>query len=490
MAQPISTDKIGKSPRDDAGWDPPIPPAPVVVDTVRSAHARLKPIPITAVRLDDGFWSPRLRTNRERTLPALYRLLEEKGRLDNFRRAAGKKNTPFQGVYYFNDTDVYKWLEAAAWSLAAYPNDTSLRQSVEGAIAEVADAQDTDGYLNTYFSVDRAQERWTNFDLHEMYCAGHLFQAAAAHYRATHSKRLLAVAIRLADHICDRFGPEEQGKQRKLDAHQEVEMALVELYRVTGNRRYLDQARFFLDARGHGLLGRPYKYFNPDYAQDVVPFRDLDRVTGHAVRMMYLACGATDILAETGEAALKAALEKQWANMTERKLYVTGSVGAQGDGEAFGKDYHLPSASAYAETCAAIGNILWNWRMLLVTGEARFADVLERTLYNGMLAGLSLDGAAYFYENPLADDGTHRRQEWFECLCCPPNVVRMLASLPGYFASVSENAAWIHLYGAGTATLTLPGKQRIAWTQATAYPWDGNIEIEITRAPLTPVAVH
>jgi DUF1680 family protein len=491
MTQGSSAAKLTASRTPDPARNAPPSPGPVVVDTSQSACARLNPLPVTAVRLADAFWSPRLRINRETTLPSQYRLLVEKGRLDNFRRAAGKKpDIPFQGRYYFNDSDVYKWLEAASWSLAAAPDDAALRQRVEEAIAEIADAQDRDGYLNTYFSVERAGERWTNFDLHEMYCAGHLFQGAVAHFRATRSPRLLDIATRLADHICDRFGPEEQGKRRKLDAHAEVEMALVELYRATGNRRYLEQAQFFLDARGHGLLGRPYTYFDPDYAQDNAPFRELDRVTGHAVRMMYLDCGAADVYAETGEAALKAALDRQWTNMTGRRLYVTGSVGARGEGEAFGKDYQLPSASAYAETCAAIGNVMWNWRMLLITGEARYADVMERALYNGMLSGLSLDGAAYFYENPLADDGAHRRQEWFECACCPPNVARLLASLPGYFASLTENSVWIHLYGESAGTTTLPGGEAVAWTQTTDYPWDGAIAITLTQAPPAPISLH
>jgi uncharacterized protein len=487
MSQGISAVKSDRLRTSNSAREVSPSPGPVVVDTSSSAYARLSPLPVTAIRLQDSFWSPRLEINRKTTLPSQYGLLEEKGRVDNFRRAAGKKDIPFQGVYYFNDTDVYKWLEAASWSLATDPEDAALRQRVEDAITEIADAQDANGYLNTFFSVERSGERWTNFDLHEMYCAGHLFQAAVAHYRATQSTRLLTVAVRLADHICDNFGPEEEGKRCQLDAHAEVEMALVELYRATGNRRYQEQAQFFLDARGHGLLGRPYKYFDPDYAQDNAPFRELDKVTGHAVRMMYLDCGATDVYAETGEAALKAALDRQWANMTERRQYVTGSIGARGDGEAFGKDYQLPSTSAYAETCAAIGSIMWNWRLLLVTGEARYADVLERVLYNGMLAGLSLDGTRYFYENPLSDDGTHRRQSWFECACCPPNVARLLASLPGYFASVSENAVWFHLYGASRGTATLPGGESVVWTQKTDYPWDGEIEIELLQVPPTPV---
>jgi uncharacterized protein len=463
---------------------------PYVVDTSRSMAARLRPLPVDAIKLTDDFWAPRLRTNRETTLPTQYRLLHKKGRLDNFLRAAGKKDIPFQGYYYFNDTDVYKWLEAAAWALAVGPEDPELIAMIDEAITLVADAQGPDGYLDTYFSVDRAGQRWTNFDLHEMYCAGHLFQAAVAHHRATGSRRLLDVATRFADHLCAMFGPEEQGKRNRLDAHPEVEMALVELYRVTGERRYLEQAQFFLDARGHGLLGRPYGKFEPDYAQDGVPFRELQSVVGHAVRMMYLDCGAADIYAETGETALLAAMTRQWANMTERKLYITGGAGAKGEGEAFDRDHQLPNGSAYAETCAAIGSFMWNWRMLLLTGEARYADLMELTLYNGLLSGISLDGTRYFYENPLANDGTHRRQEWFECACCPPNVARTLAALPGYHASVAADALWLHLYGSSRGTVTLPDGATIAWTQTANYPWHGNIEITIDSVPATPIALH
>ncbi|QIN83458.1 glycoside hydrolase family 127 protein [Rubrobacter tropicus] len=450
---------------------------PVVVDTSKSPHARLRPLPLTDVRLSDGFWGPRRRANREETLPSQYRHLEETGRLDNFRKASGKMEGRFEGIY-FNDSDVYKWLEAAAWSLATDP-DPELTKMVDAAITEIEDAQEPDGYLNTYFTFERADKRWTNFDLHEMYCAGHLFQAAVAHFQATGSTRLLGVATRFADHICDTFGPEEEGKRRAVDGHEEVEMALVELFRVTGDRRYLEQAEFFVDARGRGLLGRPYGLHDPSYSQDHSPLREQDEVVGHAVRALYLYSGATDVYAETGEPELLKALRRLWNNMTTRRMYVSGGLGSRHEGEAFGEDFELPNGRAYTETCAAIGSVMWNWRMLVLEGDARYADLIEHTLYNAVLPGFSLDGGHYFYENPLEDEGTHRRQPWFGCACCPPNVARMLASIPGYFYSASDDAVWVHLYAEGSAEVRLNGGRAFRLGQRTNYPWEGDVEIQL-----------
>ena len=454
-----------------------MPRPPVVVDTSRSRFAKLRPLPLTDVQLSDRFWEPRRRINRAKTLPSQFEHIEETGRLDNFRRASGKIEAPFRGLY-FNDSDVYKWLEAASWSLAEGP-DPELARMVDVAITEVEDAQRTDGYLNTYFTFERASERWTDFDLHEMYCAGHLFQAAVAHFYATGSERLLGVAVRFADHICDVFGPEEQGKRQAVDGHEEIEMALVELFRVTGNRRYLDQARFFVDTRGLGTLGEPYGRFDPSYSQDHRPFREQDEVVGHAVRALYLYSGAADVYAEIGDPTLKEALERLWHNMTTRRMYVSGGLGSRHDGEAFGGDFELPNERAYTETCAAIGSVMWNWRMLMLGGDARYADLIELTLYNAVLPGISLDGGHYFYQNPLAAGGTHRRQPWFGCACCPPNVARLLASLPGYFYGASEESVWVHLFAEGAATVELDENRTVRLRQRTGYPWDGKVEISV-----------
>lgn len=449
----------------------------VVVDTARSLFARLRPVPIDAVEIDDQFWAPRLRANREVTLPSQYRLLWDTGRIDNLLRVTGRHNGPYQGRY-FNDSDVYKWLEAASWTLDSQP-DPELERMVDEAISVVVLAQRPDGYLNSYFSLDLADKRWTDFDCHEMYCAGHLFQAAVAHHRATGSTRLLEVATRFADHIDAVFGPEEDGKRIGTDGHPEVEMGLVELARETGERRYLDLARFLVDVRGHGVLGDAFGRFGPKYHQDHQPFRELNEIVGHAVRAVYLNAGVADICAETGEPALAAALHRLWESMTARKMYVSGGIGSRYEGESFGEDFELPNALAYTETCAAIGSAMWNWRMLLAEGDARYADVLELTLYNAMLSGVSLDGATYFYQNPLAGEGKHRRKPWFGTACCPPNVARTLASLPGYFYSVSDEGIWAQLYAAGTARMTLRDGRTVTLRQDTRYPWDGEIAFQV-----------
>lgn len=445
----------------------------------------MRPVAAGAVRLSDDYWEPRRRVNREVTLPFQYHQLEASGVLDNFRRAAGKVDAPFRGRW-FADSDLYKWLEAAAWALAAGP-DPELERLVDAGITEIEDTQEPDGYLATYYMVERRSQRWTELPVtHELYCAGHLIQAAVAHHRATGSRRLLDVAVRLADHICEIFGPQEDGKRPGTDGHPEIEMALVELARDTEDTKYLHQAKFFVDVRGHGLLGtRQHHQIHGlrggrEYQQDHKPFRDQHEIVGHAVRAVYLNAGATDLWAETGDQDLLQALERLWNNMTMRKMYVTGGIGSRYDHESFGKDYELPNARAYAETCAAIGSVMWNWRMLAIDGDARYADLIEHTLYNAVLPGLSLDGQSYFYQNPLADDGEHRRQPWFGVACCPPNIARLLSSLPGYFYSTSEDGVWVHLYADSTAEeIQVDGGRTIQLKQRTEYPWDGDITVEV-----------
>jgi DUF1680 family protein len=449
----------------------------VIVDTTNSPFARLRPVPAAAVTIEDGFWAPRMRINREVTLPSQCRLLWETERIDNLLRAAGKRDGAFQGRV-FNDSDVYKWLEAASWAIAGHP-DPALEEMIETAIDAVAGAQQADGYLNSYYSRERAGERWTDFDQHEMYCAGHLFQAAVAHHRATGSPRLLMVAARLADHIDATFGPASTGKRAGTDGHPEVEMALVELARETGDRRYVDLAQYLVDVRGHGLLGNAFNRFGSEYHQDHRPFRELDEIVGHAVRAVYLNAGVTDLYLETGEEALLSALQRLWRSMTARKMYVSGGIGSRYEGESFGEDYELPNALAYTETCAAIGSVMWNWRMLQIAGDARYADLVEWTLYNAVLPGISLDGETYFYQNPLADEGGHRRQAWFGTACCPPNVSRTLAAIPGYFYGVAGDAIWVHLYAAGSARIELPDGRIVGLRQETNYPWDGEIGLDV-----------
>ena len=446
----------------------------VVVDVSDSPHVRLRPVPVDAVRFRDELWAPKIAQVRQIMLPSQYRSLEETGRMANFRRGAGNEPGEFVG-FYFNDSDVYKWLEAASWVLALQP-DAELDSLVDRVIEEVGAAQLPDGYLDNFYLGERNALRWTELTrTHELYCAGHLFQAAVAHHRATAKMSLLRIATRFANLICDVFGPAEAGKLPGTDGHEEVELALVELSRETGDRRYLEQARYFLDARGHGLVG------GDEYHQDHLPFREMDAMVGHAVRAVYLNAGATDVYAETGEQALLETLERLWSNMITRRMYVTGGIGARHEGEAFGVDFELPNSRAYAETCAAIGSVMWNWRMLLLTGDARYADLIEHTLYNAMLPGVALDGSAYFYMNPLESDRNYRREPWFECACCPPNVARTLASLPGYVYSTAGDEIWVHLYGANTAEIQLGGRT-VQLEQRGNYPWDETIELEVGSA--------
>jgi DUF1680 family protein len=454
------------------------PASPLVLKTARSPKVRLQSLPLTAVSLQDNFWQPRQQVNRHTTLGGQYQHCETTGRIDNLRRAAGRKDGDFEG-WFFNDSDVYKWLEGVAWDLA-HEDNADLRQMMDTVIEVIEGAQQANGYINSYFMGERAAQRYTNTDLHELYCAGHLIQAALAHYRVTHSERLLKIAIRFADHICETFGPGDQGKRESSDGHPEIEMALVELYRETGERRYLDQAQFFIDVRGYGKVApNSFGVFDAQYAQDNLPFRQLGRLYGHAVRALYLNCGATDVYSETGEEALMDALRKQWHNMVERQMYVSGGLGSRWTGEAFGDDYELPNW-AYAETCAAIASVMWNWRMLLLEPSSRYSDLIELTLYNGLIAGLSLDGTKYFYQNPLADPtGGHRRSPWFEVSCCPTNLARFLPSLNQYFYSASPSGIWVHLYASNEARIPLSDGRIIHLRQQTNYPWDGDIHLFI-----------
>ena len=432
-----------------------------VIHTSNSPHCRLHSVPIRAVQIDQGFWGPRMKANRERGIPRLLELLEEHGVVDNFRRLSGRKKVKRRGAL-FTDSDLYKWMEGAAFVLQSQ-GDPELGKTLEGIIDDVLAAQGEDGYLNTYFVDERAGERFQRLETdHEFYCCGHLIQAAVAYYRATGQTKFLDGARRFADYLITVFGPDKrQGKS----GHPELEMAMVELYRTTGDRRYLDFAGFLLDQLG---------------------FTSLLGMEGHAVRAAYACCGAADYYAEIGDNSFGQTLERLWEDMVEGKIYITGGIGARHAGEAFGEPYELPNFRAYAETCAAIANIMWNWRMLLVTGEARFADLMERTLYNGFLAGVSLDGTRYFYVNPLASSfgvnvraGDTGRQEWYGTTCCPTNVVRMFASLPGYFYSTSAEGIWIHLYDNSRLDWHLEGGQDVSIVQRTQYPWEESIEITV-----------
>jgi DUF1680 family protein len=447
---------------------------PFVVDTSSSPHAALRPVPLAAVSVEGGLWGARLRTLADVSLRAQHASLEAAGVLDNFRRAASGSGGAFRGLE-FADTDLYKWVEAASWTLAR-GRDRWLEERVEAAVALIAGAQEPDGYLDT-FHAGRPSERWSNLRSdHELYCVGHLVLAAVAHRRATGDERLLGVARRAADLVGAVFGPSATGRRPGIDGHPGIEMALVELYRETRAAPYLDQAAYFLEARGHGLVGGGR--LGPAYYLDHRPLRQLTQVTGHVVRALYALCGATDLFLETGDRDLLATLDRLWTRMVARQTYVSGGLGARRDTESFGGDLELPNRTACNETCAAVASILWSQRMLAATGEARFADLLEWTLLNALLAGWSLDGESYAYENPLQDEGHRRRQRWYECACCPPNLARLVASLPALLYAVQDDCLVVNQYTGSTARLEVQGRT-IAVEQRTRYPWDGEVELRL-----------
>lgn len=450
----------------------------VVLDTTGSSNARLRPVPISAVRVNEkGFWHHWREVVRDTSLERQFEHCEETGRLDNFRRASGRKEVPEYSGLFFNDSDVYKLLEAASFGLIEGVSD-SVAGWIDLAIDEIGAAQRDDGYINSYFTFEREDKRYQDLcNQHELYCMGHLIQAGIAHRRASGSSALFDIAVRAADHICETFG---YGRLELTDGHQEIELALVELHRETGNQAYLDQALFFLEMRGQPetrLNGEP-RFRDPHYYQDHLPVREQHEAWGHAVRMMYQASGMADIVLEREDLAMQAAVFRLWESAYGRKSYLTGALGARFEGEAFGADFELPNERAYAETCAAIGGVFFSFRLLCLTGDARYADAIETQLYNSIISGLSHDGTGYFYMNPLAARGDYHRDEWFTCSCCPPNVARLLLSLPGYCYSTSTEGLWLHQYLAGSVSAG-----GFELDVDTAYPWQGQIQITIKQAP-------
>lgn len=468
---------------------PGTPPRTGPVRFAPTARTALRPAGEPVVR--GGFWARRQEVNAHVSIPQGPFLLESAGNLHDLRLAAGHEQGEFRGDFPFMDSDVYKWLEAASWQLARLhpdgPEGRRLADDVERLIGLVADAQRSDGYLNSWFQAGKGPGpfrdlRWG----HELYCAGHLIQAALAHHRATGRDRLLEVARDFADHIDARFGPPGSGKPIDgIDGHPEIETALVELYRETGERRYLDLAAYFVDRHGHGLLG------GKTYCQDRVPVREARDVEGHAVRQLYLLAGVADLASETGDEELRAAGERLWSAMAATKTYLTGGIGAHHDEEDFGDPYELPAERAYCETCAAIASIQFSWRMALLTGDARYSDLIERTLFNGFLAGVSLDGERWLYVNPLqvrdghtdvGGDQSARRTRWFRCACCPPNVMRLLASLEHYLASTDGDGIQLHQFASGTFRGEVRGAP-VAVSANTDYPWDGRVTVTIDETP-------
>lgn len=431
----------------------------------------LTAVPFSAVNIEDAFWSPRIKVNREVTLEANLHQCEITHRIRNFAVAAGLEPGKHEGARY-NDSDVYKVLEGAAYSLKQW-RDPKLEERIDRIIDLIAAAQQPDGYINTYFTLVKPNDRWKDLAHgHEMYCGGHLIEAAIAYHQATGKRKLLDVAIRFADHIDSVFGPR---KRPEPCGHQEIELALVKLHHATGEKRYLHLAKFFLDTRGDASTGR--KLFG-EYAQDHMPVRQMREVVGHAVRAMYMYCAMADVAGAVQDAELMHAIKAIWHDVVDRKMYLTGGIGPSASNEGFTVPFDLPNDTAYAETCAAIGMALWNHRMFLMTGEGRYVDILEREVYNGMLSGVSLSGDRFFYVNPLASKGAHHRVPWFDCSCCPTNIVRYLPGMGERVYAVKGNAIWTLLYMGNEAALTLPsGTVKIK--QTTRYPWDGDITITL-----------
>ena len=438
------------------------------VSVAQTTHAVLRPVPFDKVKVTDKFWLPRIETNRKVTLPHNIKWCEDTGRISNFAKAGGLMKGEHEGIY-FNDSDVYKVMEGAAYTLSLCP-DKELEAKIDSIIDKIAAAQQPDGYINTHYTLKEPDKRWTNLSkMHELYCGGHMFEAAVAYHRATGKRKFLDVACKFADHIDSVFGP---GKRIGYAGHEEIELALIKLYNETGNDRYRKLAEFFVEVRGQD------RDTKQEYCQAHLPVKEQSEIVGHAVRAMYLYSGVADVAALTGDQGYIDAMERLWQNVTGRKMYVTGGIGAEAKHEGFSADFVLPNQTAYAETCAAIGMALWNHRLLMLHGQGRFGDVLERVIYNGMLSGVSLDGATFFYVNPLASNGKHNRQAWFGCACCPSNVVRFLPSLGGYIYAEGKNAAYVNLYVASTAEMTV-ADQKVQLTQKTDYPWSGKVSIAV-----------
>ena len=445
------------------------------------------PVPFTKVSINDEFWGPRILTNRQVTIPDTFEKSEETGRIKNFAIAGGLEEGEHEGIY-FNDSDVFKIIEGAGYSLNVNP-DPKLKEYVDGVIAKIAAAQEEDGYLYTQRTINPSkvqqgagEKRWDHMiHNHELYNVGHMYEAAVAYYLATGEKNLLDVAIKNANLIDSVFGP---NKNLGVPGHEEIEIGLVKLFRLTGDNKYLDLAKFFIDQRGnsdgHELYGK--------YSQDHKPFVEQRNAVGHSVRAGYLYAGVTDVAAITGSNQYDNSIFSIWSDIVEHKTYLTGGIGSEPHIEGFGPDYQLPNATAYTETCAAISMILWNHRLFLLTGDVKYMDVFERTLYNGFLPGISLEGDTYFYPNPLESNGIYefnqgmiKRSPWFDVSCCPVNIVRILPSLSGYIYSIKDQDIFINLFIGNTAELDLNGKN-IKLNQSTKYPWNGKVKFSLEEA--------
>ncbi len=434
--------------------------------------AQMLPVNFSKVTINDNFWTPKMNTVATVTLDACINYTETKtGRIRNFEKAATKTGK-HEGIF-FDDSDVYKALEAIAYSLKNHP-DAKIEKKADDWIDKIAAAQQPDGYINTFFTLTGLENRWSDMDKHEAYCTGHLLEAGIAYFNTTGKRKLMDVGIRMVKHIDSNF---RLAGKHWVPGHEEIELALVKLYHATNEKQYLDLASWFIEQRGHGYYKGAKR--DPKYDQNDVPFEDQKKVEGHAVRAMYLYTGVTDVSAAKGETKYLPALSSIWENLVGKNMYITGGIGSSGHNEGFTKDYDLPNESAYCETCASVGMILWNQRMNLMTGESKYIDVLERSLYNGALAGLSLSGDKFFYGNPLASQGNYTRSEWFGCACCPSNIARLVASIGNYIYATAPDAIYVNLF-ISSSTVIPAGKNRITISQKGNYPWNGNIILTIS----------
>lgn len=429
-----------------------------------------EPVNFSQVKITDNFWLPRIDKHAEVTLPACIHQCEvETQRVKNFAIAGGLEQGEFKGLVY-DDSDLYKMIEGCSYSLMNHPNP-ELEKKLDDIIAKIASAQQEDGYLMTYFILGNLNERWTNMDKHEMYCCGHLIEGAIAYYNATGKRSLLDVAIKYADHIDQTFG---EGKKTWVPGHQEIELALVKLYRQTKDERYLKLSNWLLEQRGHGYGDWEAK----DYYQDLVPVRQLSKISGHAVRAMYMFTGMADLASITKDTAYVHALDRLWEDVINTKMYATGGIGSSRKNEGFTEDYDLPNAEAYCETCASVGMVFWNQRMNMLKGDGKYVNILEKAMYNGALAGISLSADRFFYVNPLEADGTHHRKPWYGTACCPSQISRFLPSVGNYVYATSSDALWVNLYIASETNVNIDGMP-VAIKQATNYPWEGKVQFTL-----------
>lgn len=445
----------------------------------QQANVRINPVNFSKVIINDDFWKPKIDKVATKTLSAcIYQTELNTGRIRNFEKAARGQGEKHEGIFY-DDSDVYKAIEAMAYAIKMTGNK-ALEQKADEWIDKIAAAQQADGYLNTYYTLVGLDKRWSDMDKHEDYCGGHMIEAAVAYFDATGKKKLLDVSKRWADHFDATFGP---GKRNWVTGHQELELALVKLYKVTGEKRYLSLADWLLSERGkaHGIGTQWKNNKGTDYSQDLLPVKDQSEITGHAVRAMYLYTGAADVAAHTGDKDYLTAMRRVWEDVVFRNMYITGAIGSAGKNEGFSKDFDLPNEQAYCETCASVGMVFWNQRMNSLTGNAEYIDVLERSLYNGALDGLSLSGDRFFYGNPLASQGTHSRSEWFGTACCPSNIARLITSVGGYIYGQDRNKIYINLFVGSESSFDL-AKSTMKIKTATSYPWQGNVGCTISMS--------